>query len=292
MLGVSVRGAIAIARCGASWRDQAEGRRRTAPWRALICSDPRDDGFAGQPVFPAGPMRPPDGVQRGSVMDMPMYPGDPLTPNIGATKEAKRLPFTPGQPARPADIPTLTKIPVMPISYADAQPLLAAMAGPTAPDSFRGGLPIPYRLGPGPAKVHFKVAFNWDIKPLYNVIARIPGSAFPDEWVIRGNHHDAWVNGAADPVAGMAPELEEARALGELRKQGWSPKRTIIYAAWDGEEQGLPDRRVVEAHQAELPCAVKCANTDETAAAFWDEQVARARDVHQHSRATFRIGVG
>ncbi len=231
-LGVSVRGAIAIARYGASWRGiKPKVAAEHGAVACLIYSDPRDDGYAAGPVFPAGPMRPPGGVQRGSVMDMPVYPGDPLTPGVGATASATRLAVK--------DAPTLTKIPVMPISYADAQPLLAAMTGPVAPEPFRGGLPITYRLGPGPAKVHFKISFNWDIKPLYDVIAKIPGSTFPDEWVVRGNHHDGWVNGAEDPVSGIAAELEEARALGELRKQGWAPKRTIVYAAWDGEEPAL-----------------------------------------------------
>ena len=144
-------------------------------------------------IFPAGPMRPPDGVQRGSVMDMPVYPGDPLTPGIGAVPGAKRLALS--------EVTTLTKIPVMPISYGDAQPLLAALRGPMAPATWRGGLPITYHVGPGPAKVHLKLKFNWDTKPLYDVIARIPGSTYPDEWIIRGNHHDAWVNGASDPLA-------------------------------------------------------------------------------------------
>jgi N-acetylated-alpha-linked acidic dipeptidase len=201
-------------------------------------------------------MRPKDGVQRGSVMDMPVYPGDPLTPGIGATSGARRLALS--------EATALTKIPVLPISYADAQPLLAALSGITAPETWRGSLPITYRIGPGPAKVHLKVAFNWDQKPLYNVIAKIPGSTFPDEWIIRGNHHDAWVNGAADPVSGISAELEEARALGELRKQGWSPKRTIVYAAWDGEEPGLlGSTEWVEAHADDLrEHAVVYINTD------------------------------
>jgi N-acetylated-alpha-linked acidic dipeptidase len=149
--------------------------------------------------------------------------------------------------------PVLTKIPVLPISYGDAQPLLAAIGGPMAPEPWRGSLPTPYRVGAGPAKVHLKVAFNWDTRPLYDVIARMPGSTFPDEWIVRGNHHDAWVNGANDPISGMAPELEEARALGELRKQGWSPKRTIVYASWDGEEPGLlGSTEWVETHEKEL----------------------------------------
>jgi N-acetylated-alpha-linked acidic dipeptidase len=197
----------------------------------LFYSDPRDDGFTPGQVFPAGPYRPKDGVQRGSVMDMPIYPGDPLTPGVGATAEAKRLPLD--------QAVTLTKIPVMPISYADAQPLLAALEGPVAPGPWRGGLPITYRLGPGPAKVHLKLKFNWDRKPLYDVIARIPGAVYPDEWIIRGNHHDAWVNGAEDPISGTITVLEEARALAALGKQGWKPKRTILFCLWDGEEPGL-----------------------------------------------------
>ncbi len=171
------------------------------------------------------------GVQRGSVADMPLYPGDPLTPGVGATKDAKRLTV--------AEAPTITKIPVLPISYGDAQPLLAALTGPVAREGWRGGLAITYHVGPGTAKVHLKVKSNWYIQPVYDVIARIPGSSLPDEWVIRGNHHDAWVNGAEDPTSGMVAVLEEARALGELLKQGWKPKRTIILCAWDGEEPGL-----------------------------------------------------
>ncbi len=142
--------------------------------------------------------------------------------------------------------------------------MLAAISGVIAPENWRGSLPITYRIGPGPAKVHLKVAFKWDQQPLYNVIARIPGSTFPDDWIIRGNHHDAWVNGAADPASGMSAELEEARALGELRKQGWSPKRTIVYAAWDGEEPGLlGSTEWVEAHADDLKDhAVVYINTD------------------------------
>jgi len=245
-LGLSVRGAIVIARYGASWRGiKPKVAAEHGAVGCLIYSDPRDDGYAQGLVFPAGPMRPSTGVQRGSVMDMPLYPGDPLTPGVGATATAQRLEVK--------DAATITKIPVLPISYADAQPLLAALSGPTAPDAFRGALPITYRLGPGAAKVHLKVAFNWDRKTLYDVIAKIPGSAYPDEWIIRGNHHDAWGNGAADPASGIGPELEEARVLGELRKQGWAPKRTIVYAAWDGEEPALlGSTEWVETHMDDL----------------------------------------
>ena len=255
--GVSVKGAIVIARYAASWRGiKPKVAAEHGAVGCLIYSDPRDDGYFLDQVFPAGPMRNRDGVQRGSVMDMPVHPGDPLTPGYASTADAKRLDLSQAR--------TLTKIPVLPISYGDAQPLLEALTGQPAPTDWRGALPITYRLGPGPARVHLKVAFNWDRKTVFNVIARLPGSTFPDEWVRRGNHHDAWVTGAQDPASGMAAELEEARALGELVKQGWRPKRTIVYAAWDGEEQGLLGSvEWVEHHQAELrERAVAYINTD------------------------------
>ncbi|HWW84820.1 MAG TPA: transferrin receptor-like dimerization domain-containing protein [Vicinamibacterales bacterium] len=244
--GVSVKGAIVLARYGESWRGikpKVAGEHGAVG--CLIFSDPKDDGFSGEAVFPKGPMRPRDGAQRGSVMDMPVYPGDPLTPGVGATPDAKRLPIE--------DVQTLTKIPVMPISYGDAEPLLASLTGPVVPPDWRGALPITYRFGPGAGRAHLKLAFNWDQKPLYDVIARLPGSTFPDQWVLRGNHHDGWVNGAADPLSGQSAMLEEARALGELRKQGWSPKRTIIYCAWDGEEPALlGSTEWAETHATEL----------------------------------------
>lgn len=243
--GVSVRGAIVLARYGESWRGiKPKVAAEHGAIGCLIYSDPKDDGFADGEVFPKGPMRPPDGAQRGSVMDMPVYPGDPLTPGVGATPDAKRLALK--------DVQTLTKIPVMPISYADAQPFLAALSGPVVPADWRGGLPITYHFGPG-GRAHLKLAFNWDQKPLYDVIARLNGSTFPDQWVLRGNHHDAWVNGAADPLSGQSAMLEEARSLGELHKQGWSPKRTIIYCAWDGEEPALlGSTEWAETHALEL----------------------------------------
>lgn len=244
--GISVKGAIVIARYGRSWRGikPLVGAEHGAVG-CIIYSDPRDDGYSGGATFPKGPWRPKDGVQRGSVQDSAVFMGDPLTPGIGATADAKRLPLK--------DAQSLTKIPVLPISYADAEPLLSAISGPVAPRDWRGGLPITYRIGPGPAKVHLKVFSNWDMKPLYDVIAKIPGSSFPDEWVIRGNHHDAWVNGAEDPISGLVAVLEEARSMGELLKQGWKPKRTIIYCAWDGEEPGLlGSTEWVETHVDEL----------------------------------------
>ena len=262
--GISVKGAIVIAKYGGSWRGiKPKVAAEHGAIGCLIYSDPRDDGYAGGDVVPKGPMRPPLGVQRGSVADMPTFPGDPLTPGVGATKDAKRLAIS--------EAPTLTKIPVLPISYADAQPLLASLGGSVVPDQWRGGLPITYRFGPGPARVHMKLAFDWSLKPLYNVIARLPGTTEADQWIVRGNHHDAWVNGAEDPVSGMVAELEEARALGELYKQGWRPKRTIVYAAWDGEEPGLlGSTEWAEAHDAELKAhAVAYLNTDSNGRGFF-----------------------
>lgn len=245
-LGVSVKGAIVITRYGQSWRGiKPKVAAEHGAIGCLVYSDPKEDGYSEGEVFPQGPWRPKEGVQRGSVADMPLYPGDPLTPGVGATPKAKRLSLGEAQ--------TITKIPVLPISYADAQPLLAALTGPVAPVGWRGALPITYRVGPGAAKVHLKVRSNWDTKKLYDVIGKIPGSAHPDEWIIRGNHHDAWVNGAEDPISGLVTLLEEARALGELAKSGWKPKRTLLYCAWDGEEPGLlGSTEWVEEHGQEL----------------------------------------
>ena len=245
-LGISVKGAIIIARYGHSWRGiKPQVGAEHGAVGCLIYSDPRHDGYAGGDVFPEGAWRPSEGVQRGSVQDSTVYMGDPLTPGVGATADAKRIPI--------AESKSLTKIPVLPISYADAQPLLAAITGRVAPRTWQGGLPITYHLGPGAAKVHLKMLSNWDMKPLYDVIGKVPGSTIPDEWVIRGNHHDAWVNGAEDPLSGAVAVLEEARAIGELLKQGWKPKRTIIYCAWDGEEPGLlGSTEWVETHADEL----------------------------------------
>ena len=231
-LGVSVKGAIVIAKYGHSWRGiKPKVAAEHGAVGCLIYSDPNEDGFKAGETFPAGPWRPRDGVQRGSVADDPIYPGDPLTPGIGATKDAKRL--------ERKDVPVITKIPVLPISYGDAEPLLAAVTGQVAPRSWRGGLGLTYHVGPGAAKVHLKVKSDWNLKTIYDVIGKIPGTTAADQWIIRGNHHDAWVNGAQDPISGLIAVLEEARAMGELAKQGWKPKRTIIFCAWDAEEPGL-----------------------------------------------------
>ena len=245
-MGVSVKGKIVIAKYGGSWRGiKPKVAYEHGAVGCIIYSDPADDGYAQGDSYPVGPFRPAGGAQRGSVMDMPVRPGDPLTPDYGATKDAKRLSLKEAE--------TLMKIPVLPVSYEDALPLLQSLGGDVVPSSWRGALPITYHVGPGKDKVHLKLEFNWDEKPLYNVIAKIQGSELPDEWVIRGNHHDGWVNGAADPLSGMVAELSEAKAIGELVKQGYRPKRTLVYCAWDGEEPALlGSTEWAEDHQQEL----------------------------------------
>jgi N-acetylated-alpha-linked acidic dipeptidase len=244
--GIDVKGKIVITRYGKGWRGlKPKLAQEHGAIACIIYSDPRDDGYAKGDIYPHGGWRPPAGVQRGSVLDMAVYPGDPLTPGVGATKDAKRLPISQAR--------TILKIPVMPISYADAQPLLAALAGPVAPGEWRGALPITYHMGPGPARVHMAIDSDWSLKPLYDVIAKIQGSETPDEWVVRGNHRDGWVFGAWDPLSGQVALLAEAKAIGTLVKSGWKPRRTLVYASWDGEEPGLlGSTEWAEAHGAEL----------------------------------------
>jgi N-acetylated-alpha-linked acidic dipeptidase len=245
-MGISVKGKIVIAKYGGSWRGiKPKVAAEHGAIGCIIYSDPKDDGYVAGDVYPNGPYRPQQGVQRGSVMDMPVYPGDPTTPGYGSTAEAKRL--------KREEVTTIMKIPVLPISYEDALPLLQSLAGPVVPDAWKGGLPITYHAGPSVQKVRLNLAFNWDIKPLYNVIAKMNGSVYPDEWVIRGNHHDGWNLGAADPISGMVAEMDEARAIGELARQGIRPKRTVVFAAWDGEEPALlGSTEWVEDHAQEL----------------------------------------
>jgi len=244
--GIDVRGKIVITRYGSGWRGlKPKLAQEHGAIACIIYSDPHDDGYAQGEVYPQGGWRPPAGVQRGSVLDLTLYSGDPLTPDVGATKDAKRLAL--------ADARTILKIPVMPISYADAEPLLAVLSGPVAPPKWRGALPITYHLGPGPARVHLVIRSDWSLKPVYDVIARIPGRESPDAWVVRGNHRDGWVFGAWDPLSGQVAMLAEAKAIGALVKSGWRPKRTLVYASWDGEEPGLlGSTEWAETHAAEL----------------------------------------
>jgi len=261
--GIDVTGKIVIAKYMGSWRGiKPKVAAEKGAIGCIIYSDPQDDGYARGDVYPEGPFKNEYGVQRGAVMDLPYAPGDPLTPGYGATDDAKRIKIE--------DATSLTKIPVLPISYHDALPLLKALKGPVAPANWRGALPITYHLGPGPAKVHLKVEFNWDLKPAYNVIATMKGSTYPDEWVMRGNHHDAWVHGANDPISGLVAMMEEARAVSELRAKGFQPKRTMVYCAWGAEEPGLiGSTEWVETHAEELKKKVVAyINTDGTGAGF------------------------
>lgn len=245
-LGIDVKGKIVIAKYGRSWRGiKPKVAQEHGAIGCIIYSDPMDDGYFAGDVYPKGAYKNEYGVQRGSVMDMPIYPGDPLTPGVGADANAVRL-------DRSAAI-NLLKIPVLPISYHDASPLLESLGGVVVPDGWQGALPFTYHIGDGKTTVHLKLAFNWDMVNCYDVIAMVKGSQFPDEWVLRGNHHDAWVNGAGDPISGQSAMLEEAKSIGELMKTGWRPKRTIVYCSWDGEEPALlGSTEFAEEHANEL----------------------------------------
>ncbi|HEY8955166.1 transferrin receptor-like dimerization domain-containing protein [Chitinophaga sp.] len=261
--GINVKGKIVIAKYGRSWRgSKPKVAQEHGAAGCIIYSDPKDDGYYAGDVYPEGAFKNEYGVQRGSVMDIVIYPGDPLTPNTGATANAQRLDRL--------QAPNLLKIPVLPISYHDATPLLKSLEGPVAPDEWKGALPFTYHIGGGKARVHLKLSFDWQIRPCYNVIAKLKGSEQPDQWIIRGNHHDAWVNGAADPISGLAALLEEAKAIGALHKQGYQPKRTLVYCAWDGEEPGLlGSTEWAEDHAAELKeKAVVYINSDNNGRGF------------------------
>jgi len=258
-LGISVKGKIVLARYGAGWRGiKPKVAYENGAIGCLIYSDPRDDGYFAGDVYPAGPYRPEFGAQRGSVMDMPVHAGDPLTPGWGSEKG--------GRKNRREDAVTILKIPVLPVSYGDALPILKQLKGPVAPTEWRGGLPLTYHVGPGPAKLHMKLAFDWQNRPLHDVIVTIPGTTRPDEWIIFGNHHDAWVSGADDPTSGAVSLMETARGLSEMLKSGWRPSRTIKLALWDGEEWGLlGSTEWAEQHDAELKQkAVVYINSDGT----------------------------
>ena len=262
-LGIKVEGKIILARYGGSWRGiKPKVAREKGAIGCILYSDPKDDGYFQGDVYPDGPYRMEHGLQRGSVLDMPLYPGDPLTPGYGAKPDVERLAIE--------DAPTIMKIPVMPISYADALPLLKALEGPVAPASWRGALPATYHIGPGPIKVHLQLKFDWGLRRAYNPVAKLKGSVYPDEWIMRGNHHDGWAQGAADPISGMVSLMEEARAIGELLKTGWRPKRTLVYAGWDAEEPGLlGSTEWVEYHLDEIQeKMVVYINTDGTGVGF------------------------
>jgi N-acetylated-alpha-linked acidic dipeptidase len=261
--GISVKGKIVITRYGGGWRGlKPKLAAEHGAMGCLIYSDPRDDGFGDGDAWPEGGTRPAQGVQRGSVLDLPVAPGDPLTPNVGATADASRVSIN--------NAKGLMQIPTLPISYADAQPLLAALRGPVVAGNWRGGLPITYHFGPGPARVHLVVKSDWTRKTIYNVIAKIRGTDSPEQWILRGNHHDGWVFGAWDPLSAHCALMSEAKGIGQLAKDGWKPRRTIVYTSWDAEEPGLiGSTEWVETHADELKDkAVLYVNSDTNGRGF------------------------
>lgn len=263
-MGIDVKGKIVIAKYGKSWRGiKPKVAQEHGALGCIIYSDPMDDGYYQGDVYPKGAFKNEFGVQRGSVMDMPIYPGDPLTPGVGADSTAVRI-------SSHTEATNLLKIPVLPISYHDAKPLLESLDGPVVPDGWQGALPITYHVGAGKTQVHLKLEFNWNMVKCNDVIAMIKGSQYPDEWVMRGNHYDAWVNGASDPISGQSAMLEEAKAIGELLKTGWRPKRTIVYCSWDGEEPALlGSTEFAEEHASELQQkAVVYINSDDNGRGF------------------------
>ena len=263
-MGVSVRNKIVIARYGAGWRGlKPKLAQDDGAIGCIIYCKAANDGYSIDETLSLRTMRPPRGIQRGSVLDMQLYPGDPLTPGIGATKDAKRLTIS--------EATTILKIPVLPISYADAQVFLEKLlGGRVVPPAWRGTLPITYHVGPSEAVAHLAVKSDWSLKPIYDVIATMKGAAYPDQWVVRGNHHDGWVFGASDPLSGQVALLAEARAIGGLTKQGFRPKRTLVYASWDGEEPMLlGSTEWAETHATELKKkAVLYINSDANARGF------------------------
>ncbi|MCY4056457.1 MAG: M28 family peptidase [Gammaproteobacteria bacterium] len=259
-LGISVEGKIVLARYGRSWRGiKAKLAQENGALGALLYSDPEEDGYYQGLTYPEGPYRPKWGVQRGSIMDMPVHPGDPLTPGWGAKEDREKLTR---ETAR-----TLVKIPVLPISWGDALPILEQLRGTASPnDDWKGALPITYHIGPGPVTVRMRTAYDWQVRPIYNVVARIEGSTYPDEWIVHGNHHDAWCNGATDPISGAVQLMETARGFGELLQAGIRPRRTVVFALWDAEEWGLlGSTEWAETHRADLgEKGVTYINTDST----------------------------
>jgi N-acetylated-alpha-linked acidic dipeptidase len=253
-----------LARYGGGWRGlKPKLAQEHGAIGCLIYADPADDSYAEAEVYPKGGGRPEGGVQRGSVADMPTYPGDPLTPGVGATPNAKRL--------TRAQAVTILKIPTLPISYRDATRIIGSLQGPLVTGKSRGGLGMAYHWGGTDAvQIHLAVKSDWSLKPVYDVIATLRGSTAPDEWIVRGNHHDGWVFGASDPLTGQVALMSEAKALGALYRQGWRPARTIVYASWDGEEPGLlGSTEWAEAHADELKRkALLYINTDSNGRGF------------------------
>ena len=256
---VDVRGKIVLVRYGQNFRGvKVFIAQEHGAAGVIIYSDPADDGWHKGDKYPEGPWRPDTGVQRGSVGYMFEFPGDPTTPGIASVPS---LPAS--QRISPRDSAQLPKIPVTPISYHDAWPLLEHLGGPDSPREWQGSLPFTYHVGPGPTRVHIRLKQDYQFRTLWDVVGRAPGGELPDEWVVAGNHRDAWVYGAVDPNSGTAAMLEAVHGVGELLKSGWRPKRSILFCSWDGEEEGLMgSTEWVEQHEAELRNAPAYFNMD------------------------------
>ncbi len=256
---IDVRGKIVLVRYGQNFRGvKVFVAQEHGAAGVIIYSDPFDDGWRRGDKYPAGPWRPDTGVQRGSVGYMFEFPGDPTTPGVASLlslPESKRVP-----PEKSAQMP---KIPVTPLSYHDASPILQHLGGPDSPREWQGALPFTYHVGPGPVRVKMHLKQDYQFRTLWDVIGRVRGSEFPDEWVIAGNHRDAWVYGAVDPNSGTAAMLEAVHGISELLKSGWKPKRTMIFASWDGEEEGLMgSTEWAEQHESNLASAAAYFNMD------------------------------
>ena len=258
-MGVDVKGKIVIVRYGENFRGvKAFVAQQYGAAGVIIYSDPWDDGYFKGDKYPKGPWRPDSAVQRGSIQYLFRYPGDPTTPGIASVPDlpdSKRI-----APESATDMP---KIPTTPLSYADATPIMANLAGPESPREWQAALPFTYHVGPGPVKVHMALKQNYQFVTIFDVIGMVRGSQLPDEWVITGNHRDAWVYGAVDPNSGTAAQLEAVHGVGQLMKTGWQPKRTIVFASWDAEEEGLMgSTEFAEQHAKELGRAVAYFNMD------------------------------
>jgi N-acetylated-alpha-linked acidic dipeptidase len=258
-LKIDVRGKIVLVRYGQNFRGvKVFIAQEHGAAGVILYSDPFDDGWRRGDKYPDGPWRPDTGVQRGSVGYMFEFPGDPTTPgfaSLPSLPESKRI-----SPAQSAQMP---KIPVTPLSYHDASPILQNLGGRDSPREWQGALPFTYHVGPGPVRVKMHLKQDYQFRTLWDVIGRVRGSEFPGEWVVAGNHRDAWVYGAVDPISGTAAMLEAVHGVGDLLKSGWKPKRTLIFASWDGEEEGLMgSTEWAEQHESELADAAAYFNMD------------------------------
>ncbi len=256
---VDVRGKIVLVRYGQNFRGvKVFVAQERGAAGVIIYSDPSDDGWRRGDKYPDGPWRPDTGVQRGSVGYMFEFPGDPTTPGVAS------IPTLPdSQRISPQQSLQMPKIPVTPLSYHDVWPVLQHLSGPDSPRDWQGALPFTYHVGPGPSKVKMHLRQDYQFRTLWDVIGRVEGREVPDEWVVAGNHRDAWVYGAVDPNSGTSAMLESVHGVAELLKTGWRPKRTLIFASWDGEEEGLiGSTEWVEQHEAQLSNAAAYFNMD------------------------------